>query len=78
MAGHCTAVRCWFRRASVTAGCVTYQHAFCNSDPGTTIQELKPVLEAGGLTSGIDFFLAYSPEREDPGKPSHPDHAQTL
>ncbi len=39
--------------------------------PGTTIQELKPVLEAGGLTSGIDFFLAYSPEREDPGNPVH-------
>ncbi len=35
--------------------------------PGTTREELKPILEAGGLKSGRDFFLAYSPEREDPG-----------
>jgi UDP-N-acetyl-D-glucosamine dehydrogenase len=37
--------------------------------PGTTLEELKPVLEATGLKSGRDFFLAYSPEREDPGNP---------
>jgi UDP-N-acetyl-D-glucosamine dehydrogenase len=37
--------------------------------PGTTVEELKPVLEASGLKSGRDFFLAYSPEREDPGNP---------
>jgi UDP-N-acetyl-D-glucosamine dehydrogenase len=30
---------------------------------------MKPILEAGGLKSGEDFFLAYSPEREDPGNP---------
>ncbi|MCO6051257.1 nucleotide sugar dehydrogenase [Mesorhizobium sp. RP14(2022)] len=35
--------------------------------PGTTEEILKPRLEATGLRSGIDFFLAYSPEREDPG-----------
>ena len=35
--------------------------------PGTTEELMKPVLEAGGLESGTDFFLAYSPEREDPG-----------
>ncbi|WP_374655547.1 nucleotide sugar dehydrogenase [Dongia sp.] len=35
--------------------------------PGTTREVLKPLLEASGLRSGIDFFLAYSPEREDPG-----------
>jgi UDP-N-acetyl-D-glucosamine dehydrogenase len=35
--------------------------------PGTTDEVLKPILEATGLTSGKDFFLAYSPEREDPG-----------
>lgn len=35
--------------------------------PGTTREDLKPILEATGLTSGKDFFLAYSPEREDPG-----------
>jgi UDP-N-acetyl-D-glucosamine dehydrogenase len=35
--------------------------------PGTTREIVKPLLEAGGLTSGRDFFLAFSPEREDPG-----------
>jgi UDP-N-acetyl-D-glucosamine dehydrogenase len=35
--------------------------------PGTTDEVLKPILEATGLKSGKDFFLAYSPEREDPG-----------
>ncbi len=37
--------------------------------PGTTRDVLRPELEAGGLTAGRDFFLAYSPEREDPGNP---------
>jgi UDP-N-acetyl-D-glucosamine dehydrogenase len=37
--------------------------------PGTTDEVLKPVLERGGLRSGRDFFLAFSPEREDPGNP---------
>ena len=35
--------------------------------PGTTRDVLKPILEQTGLKSGRDFFLAYSPEREDPG-----------
>jgi UDP-N-acetyl-D-glucosamine dehydrogenase len=35
--------------------------------PGTTREVVKPLLEAGGLVSGGDFLLAYSPEREDPG-----------
>jgi UDP-N-acetyl-D-glucosamine dehydrogenase len=35
--------------------------------PGTTEEVLKPIFEATGLRSGTDFFLAYSPEREDPG-----------
>jgi UDP-N-acetyl-D-glucosamine dehydrogenase len=35
--------------------------------PGTTDEVLKPVFEATGLKSGIDFYLAFSPEREDPG-----------
>jgi UDP-N-acetyl-D-glucosamine dehydrogenase len=35
--------------------------------PGTTREVLKPILEAGGLIMGEDFFLAFSPEREDPG-----------
>jgi UDP-N-acetyl-D-glucosamine dehydrogenase len=32
---------------------------------------MKPILEAGGLRSGRDFFMAYSPEREDPGNTSY-------
>ncbi|MEE8271147.1 MAG: nucleotide sugar dehydrogenase, partial [Alphaproteobacteria bacterium] len=35
--------------------------------PGTTAEVLQPILEAGGLTVGAELFLAYSPEREDPG-----------
>ena len=35
--------------------------------PGTTTEVLKPILEETGLRSGVDFLLAYSPEREDPG-----------
>lgn len=34
--------------------------------PGTTDTNLREILEAGGLTAGVDFFLAFSPEREDP------------
>jgi UDP-N-acetyl-D-glucosamine dehydrogenase len=35
--------------------------------PGTTDEVMRPILEATGLKSGKDFFLGYSPEREDPG-----------
>lgn len=35
--------------------------------PGTTRECLKQVLDATGLASGRDYFLGYSPEREDPG-----------
>jgi nucleotide sugar dehydrogenase len=35
--------------------------------PGTTEELLRPILEAGGLHAGADFFLSYSPERIDPG-----------
>ena len=37
--------------------------------PGTTKDILLPILEKSGLKAGEDFFLAYSPEREDPGNP---------
>jgi UDP-N-acetyl-D-glucosamine dehydrogenase len=37
--------------------------------PGTTREVMLPILEdRSGLRAGIDFFLAYSPEREDPGR----------
>jgi UDP-N-acetyl-D-glucosamine dehydrogenase len=35
--------------------------------PGTTEEEMLPILEADGFRVGHDFFLAYSPERENPG-----------
>jgi len=38
--------------------------------PGTTEELILPALEARGLKVGQDFFLAYSPERVDPGNPN--------
>lgn len=38
--------------------------------PGTTEEELKPRIESKGFLVGEEFFLVYSPEREDPGNPS--------
>jgi nucleotide sugar dehydrogenase len=35
--------------------------------PGTTEEVVRPSLESGGLRAGVDFALAYSPERIDPG-----------
>jgi UDP-N-acetyl-D-glucosamine dehydrogenase len=49
------------RKVLVTLESTTY--------PGTTEEELRLVLEQGsGMKAGIDFHLAYSPEREDPGR----------
>lgn len=39
--------------------------------PGTTRDVMLPILERSGLHAGQDFFLAYSPEREDPGNPDY-------
>lgn len=39
--------------------------------PGTTRQVILPCLESGSMRCGKDFYLAYSPEREDPGNPVH-------
>src|SRR2546429_2308885 len=39
--------------------------------PGTTEEVVKPIVEElSGLRAGLDFHLAFSPEREDPGNPS--------
>ena len=35
--------------------------------PGATAGVVKPILEKGGMRAGADFFLGFSPEREDPG-----------
>jgi UDP-N-acetyl-D-glucosamine dehydrogenase len=35
--------------------------------PGTTDEEIRPILEVGGLVAGEDFGLVFSPERIDPG-----------
>ncbi|MEL7061815.1 MAG: nucleotide sugar dehydrogenase [Acidobacteriota bacterium] len=35
--------------------------------PGTTDELLRPILDESGLACGVDYFLAFSPEREDPG-----------
>jgi UDP-N-acetyl-D-glucosamine dehydrogenase len=37
--------------------------------PGTTREVVEPLLAASGLSVGKDYFLAFSPEREDPGNP---------
>jgi UDP-N-acetyl-D-glucosamine dehydrogenase len=42
--------------------------------PGTTDEVVQPLLEATGLKAGKDFFLAFSPERVDPGNPSFQTH----
>jgi len=42
--------------------------------PGTTDELVKPMLEATGLKAGVDFFLAFSPERVDPGNPTFNTH----
>ena len=39
--------------------------------PGTTDEEMLPILSQRGLRPGRDFFLAFSPEREDPGNRSY-------
>jgi UDP-N-acetyl-D-glucosamine dehydrogenase len=38
--------------------------------PGTTRDVVIPILDSSGLVAGKDYFLAFSPEREDPGNPN--------
>src|SRR5688572_2400744 len=42
--------------------------------PGTTDEVVQPLLEATGLKAGRDFFIAFSPERVDPGHPTFQTH----
>jgi UDP-N-acetyl-D-glucosamine dehydrogenase len=42
--------------------------------PGTTDEVVQPLLEATGLKAGVDFFIAFSPERVDPGNPMFQTH----
>jgi UDP-N-acetyl-D-glucosamine dehydrogenase len=44
--------------------------------PGTTVEILGPIFAECGLTPGQDIFLAFSPEREDPGNPDY--HTTTI
>jgi len=39
--------------------------------PGTTEEEIVPEIEKNNFKIGTDFFIAYSPEREDPGNPDY-------
>lgn len=39
--------------------------------PGTTEEVMKPILERSGLVCGRDFWIAFSPEREDPNNPKY-------
>jgi len=43
--------------------------------PGATVDFVKPILDATGLRCGEDYFLAYSPERVDPGNQKHRTHS---
>lgn len=43
--------------------------------PGTTEEVLRPFIDGRGFTIGEDFFLVYSPEREDPGNPNFSTHS---
>ena len=42
--------------------------------PGTTEEVLQPILETSGLKIGVEFFLAFSPERVNPGDPVYKTH----
>lgn len=53
----------------VTAGTLVVLES--TTYPGTTDEVLRPPLEASGLVVGEDLFLAFSPERIDPGNPTY-------
>jgi UDP-N-acetyl-D-glucosamine dehydrogenase len=43
--------------------------------PGTTEEEIVPVFHQNNLTAGVDSYIVYSPEREDPGNKQFPTHS---
>ncbi|MCL5269473.1 MAG: nucleotide sugar dehydrogenase, partial [bacterium] len=51
------------------AGCLVVLES--TTYPGTTAEDLIPILEKSGLKAGHDLFVAFSPEREDPGREGH-------
>ena len=55
--------------ANLTAGTTVVLES--TTYPGTTEEVLKPLLEAGGFVCGTDFYLAFSPERIDPGNKTY-------
>jgi len=65
---------------SAVEGIATYLHPGMlivlesTTYPGTTDEVVQPMLESTGLKAGIDFFLAFSPERVDPGNPTFQTH----
>ncbi len=57
-------IACFFKRGTlVSLESTTY--------PGTTTEVVLPLLSKEGRVAGKDFFLVFSPEREDPGNKSH-------
>jgi UDP-N-acetyl-D-glucosamine dehydrogenase len=65
---------------SAVEGIATYLHPGMlivlesTTYPGTTDEVVQPMLESTGLKAGVDFFLAFSPERVDPGNPTFQTH----
>src|SRR3954466_16360622 len=65
---------------SAVEGIATYLHPGMlivlqsTTYPGTTDEVVQPMLESTGLKAGMDFFLAFSPERVDPGNPTFQTH----
>src|SRR5205814_221139 len=58
------------RTADAVSATLRMDHLVClesTTYPGCTMEVVKPAMEVTGLRVGLDVFLAYSPEREDPG-----------
>jgi UDP-N-acetyl-D-glucosamine dehydrogenase len=55
-------------KASLTRGQLVILES--TTYPGTTDEVVQPALEENGLRAGVDFYLAFSPERVDPGNPN--------